>query len=334
MINSLSFANYRIRTIRNEQSETPDDFLNEVHKWSLESLGLIALDTRLGCFDSHEGSESQRLIDAVHTFFLCVGELELRAPWWRIYPTAMFRKYVAALDSILSITSTHVEKALQECQARGSSKSLLQDLVTAAGSRVAAIAALDMFLVGIDTTSNAVASILYQLSQRPEVQERLYDEISNVLKDQSLSPGDINQMPYLKACVKEVLRMYPVVIGNGRQLSKDTVICGYNIPKGTQVIFQHYVMGNSDEYFTNASEFRPERWLNRSMYKHHPFASLPFGFGKRMCLGRRFAELEIHVMICKMVQSFKMEYHHEPLEYHIHPMYTPQGPIRIKFIDR
>lgn len=324
----------RIRTIRNEQSETPDDFLNEVHKWSLESLGLIALDTRLGCFDSHEGSESQRLIDAVHTFFLCVGELELRAPWWRIYPTAMFRKYVAALDSILSITSTHVEKALQECQARGSSKSLLQDLVTAAGSRVAAIAALDMFLVGIDTTSNAVASILYQLSQRPEVQERLYDEISNVLKDQSLGPGDINQMPYLKACVKEVLRMYPVVIGNGRQLSKDTVICGYNIPKGTQVIFQHYVMGNSDEYFTNASEFRPERWLNRSMYKHHPFASLPFGFGKRMCLGRRFAELEIHVMICKMVQSFKMEYHHEPLEYHIHPMYTPQGPIRIKFIDR
>ena len=67
----------------------------------ITALGLIALDTRLGCFDSREGSESQSLIDAVHTFFLCVGELELRAPWWRIYPTAMFRKYVAALDTIL-----------------------------------------------------------------------------------------------------------------------------------------------------------------------------------------------------------------------------------------
>lgn len=65
------------------------------------ALGLIALDTRLGCFESSEGSESQRLIDAVNTFFLCVGELELRAPWWRIYPTAMFKKYVAALDTIL-----------------------------------------------------------------------------------------------------------------------------------------------------------------------------------------------------------------------------------------
>ncbi|KPJ14777.1 putative cytochrome P450 49a1 [Papilio machaon] len=309
-----------------------------------EVADAFSLDTRLGCFESVEGSESQRLIDAVHTFFISVGELELRAPWWRIYPTAMFRRYVAALDTILrqvasqfyinSVTLSHVERALKECQANGGSKSLLQDLVTAAGPRVAAVAALDLFLVGIDTTSNAVASTLYQLASRPHIQERLHDEITKVLQGRPLAPGDINQMPYLKACVKEVLRLFPVVIGNGRQLTKDTVICGYNIPRGIQVIFQHYVMGNSEEYFSDASEFRPERWIQRSTYKHHAFASLPFGFGKRMCLGRRFAELEMHVALCKIVQAFKMEYHHEPLDYHIHPMYTPNGPLRLKFIDR
>ncbi|XP_049878400.1 probable cytochrome P450 49a1 [Pectinophora gossypiella] len=325
----------RIRDIRNADLETPDDFLNEVHKWSLESLGLIALDTRLGCFEANEGSESQRLIDAVNTFFLCVGQLELKAPWWRIYPTAMFKRYVASLDTILSVTLSHVERALEEIERGSGSQSLLQDLVAAAGGKVAAVAALDMFLVGIDTTSNAVASILYQLSLRPEVQEKLYEEINRVLQGKPLKPGDINQMPYLKACVKEVLRMYPVVIGNGRQLTKDTVICGYNIPKGTQVIFQHYVMGNSDQYFSEAAEFKPERWLRRSsVLNHHPFASLPFGFGKRMCLGRRFAELEIHTVIAKMVQAFKMEYHQEPLDYHVHPMYTPNGPIRLKLIER
>ncbi|XP_050355786.1 probable cytochrome P450 49a1 [Nymphalis io] len=323
----------RVREIRNNESETPSDFLNEVHKWSLESLGLIALDTRLGCFESSEGSESQHLIDAVNTFFLCVGELELRAPWWRIYPTTMFKKYVAALDTILSVTLSHVERTLKECR-DNDSKSLLQDLVAAAGPRVAAVTALDMFLVGIDTTSNAVASTLYQLSRRPDVQDKLYKEITSVLKGRPLRAGDVAQMPYLKACIKEVLRMYPVVIGNGRQLTKDTIICGYNIPKGTQVIFQHYVMGNSEEYFSKASEFRPERWLQRSTYKHHAFASLPFGFGKRMCLGRRFAELEMQIVICKMVNAFKMEYHHEPLKYHVHPMYTPNGPIRIKLIER
>ncbi|XP_028169240.1 probable cytochrome P450 49a1 [Ostrinia furnacalis] len=324
----------RIRKIRNKNLETPDDFLNEIHKWSLESLSLIALDTRLGCFEARSGSESQQLIDAVNTFFLCVGELELRAPWWRIYPTAMFRRYIAALDTILSVTLRHVERALEELKTV-TNKSLLQDLVAAAGPKVAAVAALDMFLVGIDTTSNAVASTLYQLALRPEVQDRIHEEVTKALQGRPMKPGDINQMPYLKACVKEVLRMYPVVIGNGRQLTKDTVICGYNIPKGTQVIFQHYVMGNSDENFTRASDFMPERWMRRTPGQtHSAFASLPFGFGKRMCLGRRFAELEIHTIICKMVQAFKMEYHHEPLEYHIHPMYTPNGPIRLKLIER
>ncbi|XP_063537986.1 probable cytochrome P450 49a1 [Cydia strobilella] len=328
-----SFIN-RLREIRKEDNETSEDFLNEVHKWSLESLGLIALDTRLGCFHASSGSESQRLIDAVNTFFLCVGQLELKAPWWRLWNTRMFKQYVNALDTILSVTLSHVERALEESKA-SSNKSLLQDLVAAAGTRVAAVAALDMFLVGIDTTSNAVASTLYQISLRPHVQEKIYSEVSQALQGRDLKPGDINQMPYLKACVKEVLRMYPVVIGNGRQLTKDTVICGYNVPKGTQVIFQHYVMGNSEENFTNAAEYRPERWLKRSpLDKHNAFASLPFGFGRRMCLGRRFAELEIHTVICKMVQAFKMEYHHEPLDYHIHPMYTPNGPIRIKLIDR
>lgn len=51
-----------------------------------------------------------------------------------------------------------------------------------------------------------MASTLYQLALRPEVQERLHEEITKVLQGRPLAPGDINQMPYLKACVKEVLR--------------------------------------------------------------------------------------------------------------------------------
>lgn len=55
-------------------------------------------------------------------------------------------------------------------------------------------------------TSNAVASTLYQLSLRPNVQEKIYNEVTKVLQGRSMKPGDVNQMPYLKACVKEVLR--------------------------------------------------------------------------------------------------------------------------------
>lgn len=64
-----------------------------------------------------------------------------------------------------------------------------------------------------------------------------------------------------------------------------------------------------EKYFPRSNEFLPERWIktcpahyiDKSIPKdHHPFASLPFGFGRRMCLGRRFADLEIQTIIAKV----------------------------------
>lgn len=99
--------------------------------------------------------------------------------------------------------------------------------------------------------------------------------------------------------------MYPVVLGNGRCMTKDTVVGGYKVPKGVQVIFQHYAISNSSKYFVQPDQFLPERWLKGSPHKHHPFASLPFGYGKRMCLGRRFADLELQTVLAR-VRKFKI----------------------------
>jgi len=100
--------------------------------------------------------------------------------------------------------------------------------------------------------------------------------------------------------------MYPVVIGNGRTMTKDTEIMGYQIPAGVQIVFQHYCISNQEKYFTKANEFLPERWMKNSektlpnFKPIHPFASLPFGYGRRMCVGRRFADLEIQTIIAKV----------------------------------
>lgn len=99
-------------------------------------------------------------------------------------------------------------------------------------------------------------------------------------------------------------RKYSTVIGNGRTLQEDTVICGYNIPKGIQVVFPTIVTGTMEEYCENADAFRPERWLKASQggtdQYIHPFASLPYGYGARMCLGRRFADLEMQILLVKV----------------------------------
>jgi hypothetical protein len=69
-----------------------------------------------------------------------------------------------------------------------------------------------------------------------------------------------------------------------------------------QVVFPTIVTGNMEEHVNKAAEFLPERWLKGpgdSLYRIHPFASLPYGHGARMCLGRRFADLEIQILLAK-----------------------------------
>jgi cytochrome P450 len=75
---------------------------------------------------------------------------------------------------------------------------------------------------------------MLQLCQNQDKQEKLYDELRRVLpnKDTPMTPSTLEQLPFLRACIKETLRMYPVVLGNGRSLQSDAVICGYNVPKG------------------------------------------------------------------------------------------------------
>ncbi|OXU24592.1 hypothetical protein TSAR_011043 [Trichomalopsis sarcophagae] len=334
----------RIEKIKDEADEVPGNFLSEIHKWSLESIARVALDVRLGCLDGeHAPRETQELINAVLVFFKNVGVLELKIPFWKFFSTPTWRKYINALDVILSTTSKYTREALERaklCNKEKDELSLLERVLEIEGNeRLATTLAFDLFLVGIDTTSNSVASVLYQLALHPEKQDILYEEIKRVLPaDGRFEAGHIDQLKYLKACVRETQRMYPVVIGNGRCTQSDTVINGYHVPKGVHVVFQHYVISNTERYFPKSQQFLPERWIGSGSVEapapRHAFASLPFGYGRRMCLGRRFAELEIIVVLSKIFRRYRVEYQHEKLEYYIDPMYTPKGPLKFKFVKR
>lgn len=150
----------------------------------------------------------------------------------------------------------------------------------------------------------AVCSILYQLATRPDQQEKLYQELKRLMPnpDTPLDSKLLSQMDFLKAFVKEVFRVYSTVIGNGRTLQQDTVIQGFRIPKGVQVVFPNLITGNMEEFVSRSKEFIPERWMKNygENFEMHPFASLPYGHGARMCLGRRFADLEIQVLLAKV----------------------------------
>uniref|UniRef100_A0A1B0G778 Cytochrome P450 n=1 Tax=Glossina morsitans morsitans TaxID=37546 RepID=A0A1B0G778_GLOMM len=233
----------RIHELRDENQELPANFLHELYKWALESVGFIALNTRLGCLTPTGSEDSQKIIDSISTFFRAVPELELRMPLWRFYATKTYKSFIQALDDFTEISMKNIDRTMNSAGNLNKNKtesniSIVERLVHKTGNRkLAAVLALDLFLVGVDTTSVAAASTIYQLARNPLKQEKLYTELKIVFPQ---NEAEINQyalelLPYLKACVKETLRMYPVVIANGRSLQSDAVINNYNIPKGVAI---------------------------------------------------------------------------------------------------
>lgn len=335
----------KMLAMRDENNELPKDFDNEVHKWSLECIGQVALDVRLGCLESNLeiSSEPQKIIDAAKYALRNIALLELKFPFWRYLPSTLWQNYVKNMNYFIAICMKYIDQAINRLNDKGISEekelSLIERiLVTEKDPNLAAILALDMILVGIDTISMAVCSILYQLATRPEEQEKIYQELKRVIPDpyQKVSSKTLNELHYLKAFIKEVFRMYSTVIGNGRTLQQDMVIAGYRIPKGTQLVFPTLVLGRMKEYVDDPETFKPDRWLKQTSDDNnlHPFASLPYGHGPRMCLGRRFADLEMQVLLCKLLRKYRLEYHHKPLEYKVTFMYAPDGELRFKMLPR
>ncbi|KRT81820.1 cytochrome P450 [Oryctes borbonicus] len=335
----------RMEEMMDENKDMPSDFDNEIHKWALECIGVVSLDARLGCLDPNLSlnSEPQRIINAAKYALRNIAILELKFPFWRYFPTTIWKNYVKNMDYFVKICTKYVDEAMERLQKKkitpDSDLSLIERiLANEPNKKTAYVLALDLILVGIDTISMAVCSILYQLATRPEQQRKMYEELRQLMPDPNtpLTTKLLDEMVFVKAFVKEVLRMYSTVIGNGRTLQHDTIIRGYHVPKGVQVVFPTLVTGQMEEYVSKSNEFLPERWMKNSdeNYSIHPFASLPYGHGARMCLGRRFADLEIQILLAKLIRSYNIEYHHQPLEYKVTFMYAPHGEMKLRMMKR
>lgn len=200
--------------------------------------------------------------------------------------------------------------------------------------------AIEIMAAGVDTVATSQQWLMHLLAINPDKQERLRRELAPV-KTGTITSEFLTspQSSYLKACVKESMRMRPVLVGTARVLDRDVVVGGYNVPKGTYINILDFAMSSDEKNFPNADKYIPERWLNRSQEdkaekaKAHNFSSLPFGFGPRMCIGRRFAETEMYILTSRIVRDYKivdMNGGHM-IEPSTNMLMMPKEPVKLRF---
>ncbi|KAL7041072.1 hypothetical protein ACKWTF_000617 [Chironomus riparius] len=335
-----------MRKIRNDKSEMPGDFSNYINTWSLESVTAVGLERRLNLFDPNTNDENaKKLIKGIRDFFEMSAEYDGKASVWKYYQTKGFKEFLNVYDTLTDVILYYIDLAIKEMDqekstATDSEDSILKKLLRV-DKRVAVIVVSDLMLAGVDTTASAVLNTIYCLAKNPDKQEILRQELINILpeKNSRMTSENNKNMPYLRAVIKEAMRLFPVASGNVRQTTKEIVISGYRVPANTHVGLQFHMDLINEKYYPNPDKFLPERWLrdqsdnNSRAGVANPFSFLPFGFGVRSCIGKRIAELELETLVSNIIRNFKVEWHYPDMKIKSTFVNIPDSEMRFKMIE-
>lgn len=192
---------------------------------------------------------------------------------------------------------------------------------------------------GHDTSASALTFIIYNIAKYPEIQQRMYDEIVEIIGPDTteLTLHTLNELRFIDLVIKESLRMFPPVPMIARHATERTEIEGSVIPVGTIVGVDIFEMHRDSDYFEDAERFNPDRFDTiRETGKNNPFTYIPFSAGSRNCIGQKFAQYEIKTAVTKILQNFTLELPSPDFEPALKAeiVLKPAGPLPIRFIPR
>lgn len=261
-------------------------------------------------FGSEVGTEAQGVADALdhilpldNTVIGPFGSWLIRVP----FPShRRFFKSLAYIDEVLY-------KMIKEHRASGDQGDLLSMLLAAQdeddGHRMNDMQvrneAITLFLAGHETTAVAMTWTWYLLSQHPDVEARMHEELDRVLCGRTPTFEDYPRLDYTRRVFQESMRLFPPAYIIGRESIEDTTLGGYRIPKGSIVIMSSYITQRDKRYFPNPESFDPDRWLPENSAGRHKFTYFPFGGGRRLCVGEPFAWMEGVLVMATLCQHWK-----------------------------
>ena len=208
---SEEFLDHLETLIHEETGALTEDLGAEVYKWALETITAISLDTRLDCVGSAPSAAHMAMITAVQGVLTYSKKLDLGLRLWEMFPSKDFNIFLEHYQTFKHSATNLIKESTMEDEDTNDTESLVAQLTKAGCSKeVTTAAVMELMFGGVDTTAHTVIFILYLLATNPRVQERLFSELENVNIDKVIDH------PYLRAVIKEGMRLLPVAPANIR----------------------------------------------------------------------------------------------------------------------
>ncbi|XP_060622746.2 cytochrome P450 2J5-like [Anolis sagrei] len=166
----------------------------------------------------------------------------------------------------------------------------------------------DLFIAGTHISALFMQWAILLLTNRPYIQDKIIKEIDDVLGSSSICYEDHKQLPYTNAVFHEIMRYrYVVLIGTGRQTTKDVNIGSFFIPKETVVIPDMYAILHDPQHWETPEEFNPNHFLDKDGNFVTRKEFLVFGAGARLCLGEHMGRMQYFLFLTSLLKAFHLQ---------------------------
>jgi cytochrome P450 len=166
--------------------------------------------------------------------------------------------------------------------------------------------ALTILLAGHDTIAHALVWTWILLAQHPGVQARVEAEVDALLGSRLATAADVSRLNVTRRVLAESLRLRPPAWVVGRSAVVDHDLRGVYIPAGSLVLISQYLLHRDERFFSNATRFDPDRWLDAGQDTRPRMAYVPFGAGPRGCIGEGFAWMEGVLLVATFAQRWRL----------------------------
>ncbi|EJD37712.1 cytochrome P450 [Auricularia subglabra TFB-10046 SS5] len=173
------------------------------------------------------------------------------------------------------------------------------DLMGGEDEWIGAMAMRDLYSAGVDSTMTASLTFLLAMALHPDIQTRAQRDVDLVTGGERLPTiADRDQLPYLDAIIKELLRWHSIVnLALPHVATEDDTLRGYDIPKGTIVMANVWTILHDPKKYPDPMSFKPERFMPGAEGENEDPSKYAFGFGPRICPGRHLADATLFLVL-------------------------------------